>query len=459
MARASLQKKLKQIQKKIEKSSKNYRNLVSDKKVHTLVIDEKEVYEQAIKQLSLLFGVPENGELITKEFKPLLDKGIPVLCQNFLTETKRVQKTTTTVTITIFPEGGNNFSATFVPNKKNTTDIYKTTIRRNIKQPAQKAFLDAVQAKIKDLNKGRGENNQLKAAYSEKGGISFFDIGHSSETAVSVQRKNIAENELIKWSTKQKSPAAQKMLQSLLSELQWSIDKKDIKNTEVLTVSLESGLENKLRGSKEEKALAEQLEKDLTTIIKTVGGWPELDGSDSYITKTKKRVLNNFTKHNFKNKNVKSNIKKQNIIQSTGAPVTASVARKASFAKGGEVVNSGGAVLKRGKQKTQNLFSIMTLINQKLPEQVRKNMGSPRLENTTGRFASSVKLTSVTTTRRGFPSFGYTYRKDPYQIFEDGAMGKSPWADSHRDPRQLIDASIREIAAEMAIGRFYTRRE
>jgi len=458
MARASLQKKLKQIQKQIEKSSKNYRNLVSDKKVHTLVIDEKEVYEQAIKQLSLLFGVPENGELITKEFKPLLDKGIPVLCQNFLTETKRVQKTTTTVTITIFPEGGNNFSATFVPNKKNTTDIYKTTIRRNIKQPAQKSFLDAVQAKINNLNKGRGENNQLKAAYSEKGGISFFDIGHSSETAVSVQRKNIAENELIKWSTKQ-SPAAQKMLQALLSELQWSIHKKDIKNTEVLTVSLESGLENKLRGSNEEKALAEQLEKDLTAIIKTVGGWPELDGSDSYITKTKKRVLNNFTKHNFKNKNVKSNIKKQDIIQSTGEPVTASVARKASFAKGGEVVNSGGAVLKRGKQKTQNLFSIMTLINQKLPEQVRKNMGSPRLENTTGRFASSVKLTSVTTTRRGFPSFGYTYRKDPYQIFEDGAMGKSPWADSHRDPRQLIDASIREIAAEMAIGRFYTRRE
>jgi len=38
-------------------------------------------------------------------------------------------------------------------------------------------------------------------------------------------------------------------------------------------------------------------------------------------------------------------------------------------------------------------------------------------------------------------------------------MGKPPWADSHRDPRQLIDASIREIAAEMAIGRFYTRRE
>ena len=37
--------------------------------------------------------------------------------------------------------------------------------------------------------------------------------------------------------------------------------------------------------------------------------------------------------------------------------------------------------------------------------------------------------------------------------------GQTPWASPERDPRQVIDRSIREIAAQFAIGRFYTRRE
>jgi hypothetical protein len=103
------------------------------------------------------------------------------------------------------------------------------------------------------------------------------------------------------------------------------------------------------------------------------------------------------------------------------------------------------------------MFSVMAMINQKLPQTVEKNMRSPRLENRSGRFARSVRLTDVSTTRQGFPSFGYTYEKDPYQVFEMG-RGKRPWSTPERDPRIVIDASIREIAAEMAIGRFYTRR-
>ena len=60
----------------------------------------------------------------------------------------------------------------------------------------------------------------------------------------------------------------------------------------------------------------------------------------------------------------------------------------------------------------------------------------------------------LVTTRKGFPSIGYTYQKNPYQTFELGQNQGSP----DYDPRKLIDASIREIAAQFAIGRFYTRR-
>jgi hypothetical protein len=84
-------------------------------------------------------------------------------------------------------------------------------------------------------------------------------------------------------------------------------------------------------------------------------------------------------------------------------------------------------------------------------------MGSPALNNITGRFADSVRVENIIKTPKGFPSVGYTYQRDPYQVFEEG-VGSPPWANGNRDPRDLIDKSVREIAATMALGRFYTRR-
>lgn len=102
-------------------------------------------------------------------------------------------------------------------------------------------------------------------------------------------------------------------------------------------------------------------------------------------------------------------------------------------------------------------LALIGMINKKLPDTVRKNMNPPALENRTGRFVDSVKLTDIVKTPQGFPSVGYTYAKNPYQVYEMGT-GSAPWATPERDPRKLIDRSIREIAAQFAIGRFYTRR-
>ena len=104
-----------------------------------------------------------------------------------------------------------------------------------------------------------------------------------------------------------------------------------------------------------------------------------------------------------------------------------------------------------------SMFSMVALINQKLPQTVRKNMREPALVNRSGRFAESVKVTDVTQTRQGFPSLGYQYATRPYQVFEMG-RGSPPWATPDRDPRRLIEGSIREVAATLAMGRFYTRR-
>lgn len=113
---------------------------------------------------------------------------------------------------------------------------------------------------------------------------------------------------------------------------------------------------------------------------------------------------------------------------------------------------------KKRSSAGRELFSLATLLNKQLPNTVRKNMGPPGLENVTGRFANSVRITDISRTAQGYPSIGYTYNKMPYQVFEVG-MGRAGWATTERDPRKLIDRSIRELAAGMAIGRFYTRRQ
>jgi len=113
-----------------------------------------------------------------------------------------------------------------------------------------------------------------------------------------------------------------------------------------------------------------------------------------------------------------------------------------------------GSKVAKAKESNFSLAHLMGVLNDRLPQTVEANMGAPRLVNQSGRFANSTRITDVSTTKQGFPSIGYTYQKNPYQTFETGYRQGS----ENRDPRTLIDSSIREIAAQFAIGRFYTRR-
>lgn len=126
--------------------------------------------------------------------------------------------------------------------------------------------------------------------------------------------------------------------------------------------------------------------------------------------------------------------------------------RKGSTKKAAIVASSSARI--HAKPSQINLAQIMAIFNAKITGTVAKNMGVPALTNRTGRFASSVRVTDVSLTPQGFPSVGYTYQKSPYQTFERGFAQGTP----ELDPRNLVDKSIREIAAHMALGRLYTRR-
>jgi hypothetical protein len=108
------------------------------------------------------------------------------------------------------------------------------------------------------------------------------------------------------------------------------------------------------------------------------------------------------------------------------------------------------------RSQPENWSLLIPKINALLHNKIRANMIAPRLIYRTGAFARSVEVTRVEETRQGYPVFIADYDRDPYQVF-DNKLGKPPWNIPTRDPKSLIDKSVRDVMRELAIGRFYVR--
>lgn len=95
-----------------------------------------------------------------------------------------------------------------------------------------------------------------------------------------------------------------------------------------------------------------------------------------------------------------------------------------------------------------SLAALQNLINSHLQSVISANMGSGSSTNVlnyrTGRFAASATVERMSQSREGMITAFYSYMKNPYQTFEPGFRQGSP---KTRDPKLLISASIREIAA------------
>jgi hypothetical protein len=225
----------------------------------------------------------------------------------------------------------------------------------------------------------------------------------------------------------------------------------------VLILSLQSASLNQKDKDREVKAF-NKLQKDLKLLAEDENSTRLRDAirlslmhsmAKGKFSSTKTKTQEKFNEHS--NAKDKKTIKRKT---STG------IARMASLATKQQVRNLKGNKRQNTRRKGASQRSLMTYlieINKRLPGKVEGNMDAPGLVSRTGGFAKSVRAVDVQKSKKGYPSIGYTYQKNPYQIFEPG-QGTKPWASTERDPRQLIDRSLREIAVELALGRFYTRR-
>ena len=185
-----------------------------------------------------------------------------------------------------------------------------------------------------------------------------------------------------------------------------------------------------------------------------------LPGSPSFIDlkrkETVKRVIGSIKK-----KNPKAKVKLAENLNVKGSKTDVATKKKTKNKSVGPMLSRAASAPTAPNRRVQKGVSsspltLIKMINAKLPRTVAANMGEPKLENRTGRFASSARVVEATTTAKGFTSFGYTYQRDPYGVFE--STSGTRFASPERDPRVLIEGSIREIAQELAIGRFFTRR-
>tara|TARA_A100001388_G_scaffold264125_1_gene235118 strand:- start:866 stop:2233 length:1368 start_codon:yes stop_codon:yes gene_type:complete len=185
-----------------------------------------------------------------------------------------------------------------------------------------------------------------------------------------------------------------------------------------------------------------------------------LPGSPSFIDlkrkETVKRVIGSIKK-----KNPRAKVKLAENLDIRGSKTDVSTKKKTKNKSVGPMLSRAASAPTAPNRRVQKGVSsspltLIKMINARLPRTVAANMGAPALENRTGRFASSARVVEATTTAKGFTSFGYTYQRDPYGVFE--STSGTRFASPERDPRVLIEGSIREIAQELAIGRFFTRR-
>jgi len=214
----------------------------------------------------------------------------------------------------------------------------------------------------------------------------------------------------------------------------------------VVSGELRSGNRNQVEGRSIINARATAFRKAVEKAIAS-NDWLTQAASDSYSTYLNKQLNNAAVKAGASGKLQNLNTKASS-VRSVNTIKTQNKAKEYSALTLGKRSRTAPLV---------NLASITAYINARLPQAIRANMGPGSLVNRTGRFSESARVVASGLTAKGHPSLAYTYQRNPYDVF-DPVLGSLPWNIPSRNPKRLIEKSIRDIAREIIVGRFYLRR-
>lgn len=494
---------------KILRETEKYREGVVDTYEHVYPVDSKKITQQVKLAISSIDPSIDTNRVIANE--------VSVYTKELYDRFQRLRKTSKTVVYTVIGQP-NNFVVKCVSKAGLENDVFSriNDVRTGalgkeaFKQPKNWSKLSPEeQARLKDnFNKGTGssplsrlrqrillrlfdikldqmdltkENKTLDVIlgarqYSKttdefigrRGGL--LHLGHLDGFAV-IERRAAAITSMIKERT------GIEVGKATISKSIRNRRKFKLQGKEFAEISLDLNLDVNTTVVADEFAgvnISKVFEKNILPQIRKAflsrKNWHKYPGSisieDALLDDGISDILDSVKKNIKPTKNVKVSVSKDRAKDSRAPSKSKPVPLKLTGTKTktkGEGENFQSSRVSRVDNNTKptsrptNWASLLPMLNAKLPPKVIANMKYPSLVNRTGTFGNSAKIANVEQTRDGFPTFVFDYERNPYDVF-DRTLGRSPWNTPQRDPRALVDKSVRELVREMAIGRFYTRR-
>lgn len=279
-------------------------------------------------------------------------------------------------------------------------------------------------------------SNTVKKIFSVDRKQTTIDLGHLSGTTVAEQ---YATEVLVRLESVGIRPADSKAYELLKLKINYNP-----LSTKAASIGVEDQFFGVNQSTTEEAEITKLLNKAVGPIVKNIAS--DIIG-EAALRRAEKKLLDAAKKAGAKVKSTKQE------EESSGSKTVE--VKTPLKSKSGKIFSETSSAT--SEQTSQNWSSVISLINSRLAAQVISNMHTPALVNRTGTFANSVEVTRVTQTPQGYPSIEYTYDTSPYGVF-DMTLGADPWRTPERHPPKIIEKSIRQIMADLAIGRFYLRR-
>jgi len=319
------------------------------------------------------------------------------------------------------------------------------------------AFTSSLASKFKKKNptKAREIANAVTGLAKKGADLTGFQLGHGEYGGLAASTVNVAKVKQAGFNKFVEGSKEREVFQQVIHEYEKTLNL-NIRHNQILTssgklnknyivvLSLQGAESNQADNRYIERPALDLLQKRAKDFVLLKSSTKLVDGIEKVLLYDLAKGLKSKTRYK-----PKRQIREKSSSKQKG---------RAKFSHKRQVLAAGGLVGKiendfnkenKGQSSTPALLNLLTA---KISGVVQKNMNAPALENRTGRFANSVEILGVN--NGAIPIINYTYQKDPYQVFEQ----TQPWANGQRDPRDLIERSIREIAAEGIAGKFLTRR-